>query len=483
MPRYTGFIGPWAVTPSIVAGADQTVNWIPAKIESGTGAGDAQYVFDPAPGLSYIGASVGSGTFRARAALDRVAYYVLGTALVSVTNVPTGPSWSTLGTVGGSGGNPTIAPGGFANNQVLATNGNGDLFVFNTQTLAFTQVLTVNGNTVVFINGYFLLLDESTSIVHFSSLEDGTTWDPADEFQREDVGDFWKTMIVKQNEVWLFGSQSTSVYFPVDDDPPFAPNLNVTVTRGIRAVKSLQLMQGSPIWLADDGTVRYAQGYNPVRISTHAIEHVWAGYSTTTDAEGSVYSEQGHTLYVLTFPTGNQSWAYDLITGLWTQVGAYNTGTGEFDALAVSNGVQIPDETATGISAPYLMASRTDNKVYYYSQAHSTEIDGTTGLTYRRRAPNLVEELQQVVHHWFRLFMEVGTGPSNPTLTLKWSNDGGQTFNAGVTASAGGTGAYNTLVRWRKLGLARNRVYQVQCTTAQPLRLVDAFIDPQVGAS
>ena len=52
MAKYPGFIGPSYTSQSKIACDDRTVNWYPAKIESGTGT--AEWVFDPAPGFRFL---------------------------------------------------------------------------------------------------------------------------------------------------------------------------------------------------------------------------------------------------------------------------------------------------------------------------------------------------------------------------------------------------------------------------------------------
>jgi hypothetical protein len=46
--RIPGFIGPSYRSKNKLASDDETINWFPAKIESGTGP--AEYTLEPAPG-------------------------------------------------------------------------------------------------------------------------------------------------------------------------------------------------------------------------------------------------------------------------------------------------------------------------------------------------------------------------------------------------------------------------------------------------
>ena len=487
MPRYSGFVGPSYEAPSIVAADDQTINLIPAKIESGTGAGNAQYVFDPSPGFNPC-VDTGHGACQGSYEINGFCYMAVGGELVSVD--ASVPSFADLATIPGVGEVVSITSNGDAGHQLMlaraGTSSGGTLSWYDLTAHTSGTISSVIGSTVVFLDGYFIALDNLTSTIHVSALEDGTSWDPDDAAQRNDFPDNWRTLIVKQLELWLFGSESTSVYY---NDPtstfPFVPNTNVSIMRGINAPNSLQLLQGSPVWLADDLTVRYAQGYTPVRISTHAVEFSIGQQPSPAAADGAVYNLQGHAFYVLTFPpagdSGGVSWVYDLTSGLWHQVGTYDAGTDNFGIW--------PAIYATTSAGFQIVGSRTDGKIYFMQPSHATEFDATTGITRRRRAPQLVSgDLDRVIYDKFQLFMEVGLAPasgpgSTPTVLLQYSNDGGQTFNAGVTRSVGLHNAFNARVIWRNLGQGRQRVFQITMRDPIPWRLVDAFVDMRAGPS
>src|ERR1700685_3758095 len=94
------------------------------------------------------------------------------------------------------------------------------------------------------------------------------------------------------------------------------------------------MMQDRPshlFWLGQDSRgaaiAWRANGYTPVRISTHATEFAWQSYSKVSDAISYSYQDQGHTFWHLFFPSANKSWRYDAATGLWHEVAYLNGGT------------------------------------------------------------------------------------------------------------------------------------------------------------
>ena len=75
--------------------------------------------------------------------------------------------------------------------------------------------------------------------------------------------------------------------------------------------------QGLPI-------VWRASNYLPQRVSNHYVERQIQSYSTVSDATAYAYQEQGHTFYVLNFPTAGATWVWDVLTGVWHERGYWN---------------------------------------------------------------------------------------------------------------------------------------------------------------
>lgn len=477
--RYPGFIGPSYTPQSKIAADDLTMNWMPAKVESGTGP--AAYVFDPTPGWQTY-CELGEGPVRGLFTLNGASFAVGGENLYQLPFVSGGSA-----TLRGTGlNNPddswvTIDGNGDAGHQLALTSGS-QLYSFDLITNTLTTITDIaNASDVVFQDGYFIALDPNTSTIYLSALENGLSWDPLEAAQRNDSPDKWVKMLVRQapKEIWLFGSQSTSVYYDSGDaDFPYIPNPSVAIARGINAPNSARLLYGNPIWLADDLTVRYANGYTPQRVSTHAVEYALSQMTTTTDADAFTYDEQGHACYVLNFPSANQTWCFDLVSGLWHERGDWNGLS--FDVLPVWGHIYA--------NGAHLVGSRTDGKIYQQSQDFATGIDGATGIRRVRRAPHLVSSLNRVVYDRFQLHMEVGLGlssgqGSNPLAMLRWSNDGGQSWGNVLEASAGPVGQFKQRVIWRRLGRARDRVFEVSVSDPIPWRLVDAYLDYREGAA
>ena len=94
------------------------------------------------------------------------------------------------------------------------------------------------------------------------------------------------------------------------------------------------------------------QGYQAQRISTHAIEVALATYSTCEDAWGQTYQQEGHQFYVLHFPTADKCWVFDLTTEQWHERVSIDANGVEhrplYGAIAAAYGTIVAQNWATG---------------------------------------------------------------------------------------------------------------------------------------
>jgi hypothetical protein len=89
-----------------------------------------------------------------------------------------------------------------------------------------------------------------------------------------------------------------------------------------------------------------------------------------------------------------------------------------------------------------------------------------------------VNEGKQVVHSQFIAALQPGQ-LSPDEVTLRWSDDGGQTWGQPLVQTV--HGATNGQYSWRRLGMARDRVYELSWTAQGETALNGAWVEA-VGA-
>jgi hypothetical protein len=476
-----GFIGPSYVAQSPVVGADELYNLF-VEVEQVPGQNEPKAALYRDPGLRTF-TTCGAGPVRGVYRLDGQVWVASGAGLYEVLSDGT----ATLrGAIAAGDGPATFASNGTGGLQ-LAVLASGYLYVLNLTTNVLTLVADADlaayqGRiaSIGFVDGYGLVHIENTAQFFASALEDFTSWDPTDVFQKSRTADKVKVMVVDHGQAWLFGSETIEPWYDQGDaNTPFAPVPDVMIMQGILSRDAYTLIDNTIFWAGeteDGGRVVYrAAGFNPQRISTHALEAEWRTYSTIDDVTCWAYSHQGHNFVQFDFPTEGVSWAFDT-QGFWHKRGYWNVNTGAYEAHLGRCHVYAFHK--------HLVGSRVDGTVY--EQTADVYSDGSAPHRWLRRAPALNRELLNIVHGNFYLHAEVGSTPllsgqgSDPQVMLRFSDTSGRTWSVERWRSMGAQGAYTTPMIWERLGLARGpqgRVYEVSGTDPVPIALVEAGVN------
>lgn len=331
--------------------------------------------------------------------------------------------------------------------------------------------------SVDFVDGFFLARVKDSQNVQYSGLEDGTVWDALDYFQVTEFADNLVGMFVDHREIWCFGPKRTVPYYDSGDSlNPFQPIPGSLIEQGSAAEFAPVRMDNTICWIGQDergwGVAWRAQGYQPVRISNHAIENVWRQYSTISDAVGYAYQDNGHFFWVLYFPSANATWVYDAATNQWHERAFFNTSTGTLSAArsrchAFAFDKHMVGDISTGTVYWMDIALEYDN----------VPDSANTPIKRLRRAPHIDKEKQRV--RISQLQVDVETGGGEADITLRYSKDSGHTWSDEYTISAGGLGEYIFRVIWRRLGLARDWVFEISTTSPTLKRFITAYINNQ----
>lgn len=322
---------------------------------------------------------------------------------------------------------------------------------------------------VCYQDGYFIVSQSATANFFISSLLDGTSWDALDYANAESSPDNLQGVVSANRELWLIGERSFEVWYNSGDSTfPFARVSGAFGNIGCIARGSIYEYEGNVAWLDHNRRVVAKNGYGLTRISTDQVDYQIGIYSVVSDAIAFIYSQEGHTFYVLTFPSELKTWAYDFTTNLWhTRASGPTDGRHRANCYALFDGKHIVGDYAYGTLYQYDLSKYTEN-----------------GEMIRRiRAAQAVNnDRNMLFHHSFEVEFESGVGlvvddpdigsGTDPQAILQFSNDGGHTWSSESWAdiSVGAVGQYKTRVIWRRLGQAIDRVYKV--TMADPVKTV-----------
>ena len=362
--------------------------------------------------------------------------------------------------------------------------------------------------------------------------------------------DLLVSMIVNNRQVYLLGETTTEVWTDVGNvitgitTFPFQRVPGTSSQKGIGAPFSLARLDGSFVCVTrdnrGDGTIEMMQGYTWVRISTHAVEQTLID-QYTGDAIAYSYQIEGHEMYVVTFPTINLTWVYDLSTKSWHKW------------LSFADGVYNRHRSNCGafFNNMYIVGDYENGKLYSIENDVYTE-DGAT-IRRLRRAPHLVADFQREYFDELQIQFQPGVGLNgypgydgedlatesnnvivaefvqgylttqagdqlvteagdgneplvtqvqpavdyngyaleteayeatpgyDPQAMLRWSNDGGSTWSNEHWTSIGRIGRYTNRAIWRRLGFARDRIFEVAISAPVKAVIISANLKSSVG--
>lgn len=476
--RFPGFIGPSYTLQSVNVDCQRCVNLFPEVNALGTGKEHEVAALVPTPGLRLLLTLTDSPMRGMWNASNGTLFVVAGATLYSVSS-----SWvaTSIGTLNTSTGPVSISDNGL---HVMLVDGSyGYTWTIASSTFAvITDPDFYAADQVTFQDGYFILNKKNSNQFFISGLN-GITFAALDISTAEGKPDSVVGVLSANQNLIVFGSQSIEVYYDSGDTFPFSRIQGAVVDVGCSAPFSVAKLQNSVYWLGGDetgsGIVYKTNGYQPVRISTPAIESVIRGLTSAQVASATAYTYQqgGHLFYCLNLPGTLSTWVFDASTELWHERAYLNLWSLErhrAECQAVAYGYNVVGDYQTG-------------KVYALDP--STLTDNGTSIARVRSSPHFSQGMLNIRHNKFQLDMETGVGTSgtgqgvDPKVMLRWSDDGGHSWSNEYWVDSGKVGKTKTRVIWRRLGASRDRVYEVRITDPVKTVLIGAEIDVEGGAA
>ena len=391
------------------------------------------------------------------------------------------------------------------------------MFGLNFSVLPSTDGAFSGANTVDIIDNYFVYNNPTTQQWGASDLLSPIS--PNTSYSLKDgAPDDLVALIVDHREVYLMGEISSEVWTDVGTVPfPFQRIPGTSTQHGIAAPFSLYRLGNSFAYVSRNNRgqaqIMQMQGYIPQRISTHAVENTLVN-QYVEDAVAWTYQLEGHEVYVVTFPTLNLTWAYDATTQMWHKW-LYTATDSTYErhrgnCCAVFQGLVLIGDYANGKLYELDKTNYTDDGqnvrrlrraphlVTEFQRQYFDELQiqfqpgvGTTGLSSTLQAINLqspyvitdtgtltIGALDTVYLGEFNT-INVNTPTTYPQAMLRWSNDGGSTWSNEHWTTVGQMGKYTNRAIWRRLGTARDRIFEVSVTDPVNFVIISANLKVQ----
>jgi hypothetical protein len=396
------------------------------------------------------------------------------------------------------------------------------MYALNFTVLPSTDGAFSGGNSVGTYDNYFVYNNPNTQQYGASDLLSPIS-NSLSFGSKDGSPDDLVALIVDHREIYLLGEASSEVWVDVGTVPfPFQRIPGTSTQHGCAAKFSLSRLGNSFAYVSRNsrgqGQIMQTEGYKPVRISTHAVEQTLVN-QYIDDAIAWTYQLEGHECYVVTFPTLELTWVYDATTQMWhkwlylNDLGEYERHRGQ--CSAVFQGMVLCGDYENG-------------SIYELDPENYT--DNGQNIRRLRRAPHLVADFQRQYFDELQIQFQPGVGftglstnspaipgaiylgdtyflaatqtltipfdgvyilgmadistnitTNNPQAMLRWSNDGGSTWSKEYWVSIGNIGRYKNRAIWRRLGMARDRIFEVSITDPVKAVIVSANLKASAG--
>lgn len=452
------------------------------------GAENIRYALIPTSGLEVLDTITGSELRCLSEFLGKV-YAVVDNKVYKITVNTTAETAShvEIGTISSSSTGTMRSASNTT--QIAWVDGSGTGYIYTPGTSTFATINSSDsdfpgGDSIVFLDGYFIVNDPGTGNIYTSAANNGNNWDPLDVGTAESSPDNIVSLETSKGELWVIGERTTEIWFDAGNASgiPLSPRDGLEIQIGCGAKYSVVQLDDLVIWLDSRGYIVQSNvspiirdnnsGYNLQIISTEAITSEILSYSVRSDAIACSYNDRGHLMYAITFPTAKKTWVFDYSTKLWHERSWANTVTGAPEHHLIQHSVVLDHlQLCGGIRS---------GKIYMLKPDVYTEDDTTISRT-RTTAPLYDPDVYGLIGI-DNLSVRISTGLAGlgqePEVAMRYSNDGGFTWsNETLRRSTGATGEYAKRVDWNRLGTAREWLFEFVITEPVPFSIIDASID------
>jgi hypothetical protein len=363
-----------------------------------------------------------------------------------------------------------------ANNgsQILAITPDGEGFLIDdTDVTQITDSDFPVASSVTFLDGYFIVTEKDTQKFFISGLYDGSTWDALDFASAEEAPDNLVRVFSFNNALWLYGNGSIEPHYNSGNaDFPFEQIQGAAnTTRGLGAKFSVVDEDSTMFFIGDDRIIYKINQYAPLRISNHAIESEIQDYNRIDDAFAFSYTQDGHKFVVFTFPNAGKTHVYDISNGRFHLRKSEIAERWRPNCHAFFNGKNI-------------VGDYTNGKLY--------ELDMNTYKDDDQLVTRIVQgavnwkDGERITYDMVRLDIDAGLAGivgqgSDPQVIMKYSDDGKKTWSNEKWVSMGKIGQFFKRVIWRRMGTARERIFEFKIKDDVPTRITGCYVNPSIG--
>ena len=456
-------IGPTYTNRSLPVDAQVTRNFYITLDQQG----GEETSFYPFPGLKLFAS--GTGKSRGTGELNGVLYEIMGTNLNSISSAGVVTS---IGAI--EGNDRCVLDKDQVGNLVIAT-GVGKPYSYDGTTLTKgTDIDLPNANTVTYINRR-VVYDATGGDVAYADLSAPLSVNSANVAIAESKSDDTIAVYAYKQQVLVFGTDSIQpMYNSGSGNPPYSFILNATAEIGTESPHSISSNNNFLYFLGSDKAIYQMAGLGLRQIGNPAIGQEIENYSTVTDAFGECFTLDNTNYYMLSFPSGNETWLFNESAGIWTNL-AYGV-----------NGDQHLMASYNFIYDKHLVTDRRNGNVYELD--FDTYTDNGDVIQHQRDTISINGQTfgkpgADIFMNYLRLEIESGTSlvTAESQIIMQYSDDNGRSWSSERWLPIGNQGEYRHELVWYGLGTFKNRMFRFTMSDAIKWVLIRLSADIDIG--
>lgn len=264
-----------------------------------------------------------------------------------------------------------------------------------------------------------------------------------------------------RGDLWYFGTYTTQIFRDTGQTSnTFAPVGGGYTRRGCASAHTVAQLGDEILWLADNGTVQLAQGYQGETISSEAVQASIKSVADKSTITAAAYYYKGLGFYEMSAP--GWTWVFNRTTKTWFE--------------AQSNGLpRRRTQMVEAIADKVIMGDYETGAIYELSDTVFAE--GDEPMVWELRSPPWHAYPNRV--SCYRAYFDFVTGvglnsgvpdDDNAKVMIDWSDDGGRTFGNVITRKLGTIGTFDTTVEINGLGATsrQGRIWRLRISSKVP---------------
>jgi hypothetical protein len=411
--------------------------------------------------------SGGSGYLGATLAFPTTNSLSVATGFVNITNgVITSVSIVNQGVYSSSGGSVTIS-------APIDTRATATANMSSTITGPFAA-------GIAYLDTVLYVMNETSGLIYGSLPDDPTTWTASTSIGATSDTGKMTGLARHQNYVVAFGTLDTEFFYDAGNPLPGSPlsvaksyYMEIGCVNGYSIAQAEQTLIWVGVTTTEGRSVYLLDGLTPVKLSTRHIEK-YLNADPIISVRACCIKIAGHSLYILSLPSSNITFVYDLDEKkwyTWTSQTGDTTGFDGTENLFLEGAFSTRGAIATGIGT-YLVQSSSNGNVYTLST--SAYDDAGNKIYFRAVSPRTDSGTNKV--KFYKRTELIGDFANTTNANIRHCDDDYSTWSTyrQVDMTAKRPVLYQG-------GQARRRIWEVFISDSVPVRIRALEIESHIG--